>query len=51
MVKAIAEIIKKDCLQFDTYSFILKNKQVAQEAKPGQFINILVDGFTLRRPI
>lgn len=51
MVKAIAEIIKKDCLQSDTYSFVLKNKQVAQEAKPGQFINILVDGFTLRRPI
>lgn len=51
MVKAIAEIIKKDCLQSGTYSFVLRNKQVAQEAKPGQFINILVDGFTLRRPI
>ena len=51
MFKTTAKIVKKDRLQEDTYSFILNCDLVAKEAKPGQFVNIFVEGFTLRRPI
>ncbi len=35
----------------DTIEMILENKQISQTARPGQFLHLLVDGHTLRRPI
>lgn len=35
----------------DTIELILKNDYISRHANPGQFIHILIEGFTLRRPI
>ncbi len=51
MVKEIAKIVKRDVLKGNTYSWILQCKETAKTAKPGQFVDILVEGFNLRRPI
>src|SRR5690625_6399357 len=40
-----AEIAKK------TIAIVLKDEYISQNAKPGQFVHICIDGFTLRRPI
>ncbi len=51
MFKTTARIIKKDLLQRGIYSFVLECDLIAKAAKPGQFVNIFIEGFTLRRPI
>src|SRR5690625_2721180 len=38
-------------IAWNTYEMILYNKYISQQAKPGQFLHVHVDGFTLRRPI
>lgn len=43
-------IMRNDKIAKDTYRMQLQGK-IAQDMKPGQFVNIKVDGFMLRRPI
>ncbi len=44
-------IIKSNqCIALHTYKMVI-NSSLSQEMKPGQFVNILIDGYTLRRPI
>ncbi|MGY0692322.1 dihydroorotate dehydrogenase electron transfer subunit [Virgibacillus sp. FSP13] len=38
-------------IALDTIEMTLKNSHVAKTAKPGQFLHLLVEGHTLRRPI
>lgn len=45
MVVSVKEIA------LDTVEMVLKHQLAASTAKPGQFLHILVDGHTLRRPI
>ncbi len=51
MIKTTAKLIKKKELTKNVFSFHLECFEIANLAKAGQFINILVEGFTLRRPI
>ena len=44
-------IIKKKAIARETYDLTVLCPQVTAAAKAGQFVNIRVDGFTLRRPI
>src|SRR5690625_321581 len=44
-------ITSSNLIAKDTVELILKNNHISQNAKPGQFIHIQLDGFTLRRPI
>ncbi len=44
-------LIRKEELAKGFYSFTLSCPEVSKEAKPGQFVNIKVPGFSLRRPI
>ena len=46
-----AKLVKKEALKKGTFSFLLDAGDLYKSIKPGQFINILVEGFTLRRPI
>ncbi|WP_010530475.1 dihydroorotate dehydrogenase electron transfer subunit [Lentibacillus jeotgali] len=45
MVKSVEEIA------LDTFEMTLENAFIAKAAVPGQFLHLLVDGHTLRRPI
>lgn len=49
--KETMTIIGKKFIAKDTVELILQNDYISQRVKPGQFIHILIDGFTLRRPI
>lgn len=44
-------ILRKQNLARGIYSFVVDAPGIAREAKAGQFANIAVSGFTLRRPI
>ena len=44
-------LISKDKLTKTIYDFRLQNKELAALTKPGQFVQVLVPGKTLRRPI
>lgn len=44
-------LIGKEMLAKGFYSFTLSCPEVAAAAKPGQFVNLKVPGFSLRRPI
>lgn len=44
-------IIKKTTLAKEIYDFTIFCPEVAQIAQAGQFVNVLADGYTLRRPI
>lgn len=46
-----AEIIHTNEIAEGIFDIVIKCPQSAAIAKPGQFVNILADGFTLRRPI
>ena len=48
--KAFGEIIKNEKIGSDTFDIVVKTPQ-AKEAEIGQFMQILVEGKTLRRPI
>ena len=50
MVNIKAKLIKKTKLNELTYDFVLKTDDFFKNAVAGQFINVLVEGFTLRRP-
>lgn len=50
MKQVILEIIKNEPLTANVYKMILKGNLSAVTA-PGQFVNLLLDGFFLRRPI
>ena len=43
-------IMRNDKIAKNTYRMQLQGK-IAQDMKPGQFVNIKVDGYMLRRPI
>lgn len=45
-----AKIISNDIIAKDTYRMELESS-IASQMKPGQFVNIQIDGFLLRRPI
>jgi len=49
--KETMTIIEKRFIAKDTVELILQNDDICHRVKPGQFIHILIDGFTLRRPI
>lgn len=51
MIKTIAKLIKKKELTKNVFSFNLECLEIKNFCRAGQFINILVEGFTLRRPI
>jgi len=44
-------VIEKTAISAGIYSYELLCPDVAEIAKPGQFVHIKIDGFTLRRPI
>ena len=44
-------IIEKTAISAGVYSYGIHCPEIAEEAKPGQFVHIKVEGFTLRRPI
>lgn len=44
-------IIKSENLARNIYSLTIKCHHISNMSKPGQFVNVKVDGFTLRRPI
>ncbi|MCL2018424.1 MAG: dihydroorotate dehydrogenase electron transfer subunit [Oscillospiraceae bacterium] len=44
-------IIEKTAISAGVYSYMILCPEVAAEARPGQFVHIKVEGFTLRRPI
>lgn len=43
-------IIENSCIAADTYRMVLQGK-IAGELKAGQFVNLEIEGYTLRRPI
>ena len=44
-------VIEKTAISGGIYSYEILCHDVAELAKPGQFVHIKIDGFTLRRPI
>jgi dihydroorotate dehydrogenase electron transfer subunit len=44
-------VIEKTAISAGIYSYEILCHDVAEIAKPGQFVHVKVDGFTLRRPI
>lgn len=44
-------ITSKNNLAKGIFDMWIKSQKMANEAKPGQFVNVKCDGFTLRRPI
>jgi len=43
-------VISNEYIALDTYKMVIAST-LSEEMKPGQFVNIKVDGYTLRRPI
>lgn len=50
MKQSIFEIISNESIACKTYKMILSG-DTSQVTKPGQFVNIKIEGFSLRRPI
>ena len=50
MKQSIFEIISNKCIADITYEMVLRG-DCSDITKPGQFVNIKLDGFFLRRPI
>ena len=44
-------IIQKQQFNSDTYSFYIRCPEMAAQTVPGQFVNLKIPGFSLRRPI
>lgn len=51
MRKEAMYIQSSKSIALDTVEMVLKNNYISQTAKPGQFLHVLVEGLTLRRPI
>lgn len=49
--KIVAIIKSKESIALDTIEMVLETEYISTHAIPGQFIHILIDGHTLRRPI
>ena len=43
-------VVSNECIALDTYKMVISSN-LSAEMKPGQFVNIKVNGYTLRRPI
>ena len=50
MIYSNAKLIKKTEINENVFSFILNCKEIEKLATPGQFVNVSIEGFTLRRP-
>ena len=50
MREDIGLVLSNDCIALDTYKMEIKS-DLCKQMKPGQFVNIKVNGFILRRPI
>ena len=50
MIYENSKLIKKTKLKENVFSFLLNCEEIEKKATPGQFVNILIEGFTLRRP-
>ena len=50
MKQGIFSILKNECIAPSVYKMVLKG-DISDITMPGQFINIKLDGFYLRRPI
>lgn len=51
-MQKLCRLLQADRLNADTCSFLLEAGELADAAKPGQFVNVSCgEGFTLRRPI
>ena len=50
MRKDVGLILSNECIAFDTYKMVVRSN-LGKEMHPGQFVNILIDGYSLRRPI
>jgi len=50
MQKDTGVILKQDCLAQDTFRMVIAST-LAKQMEPGQFVNIAIRNFTLRRPI
>lgn len=48
--REFAKLIKKQQLQEHIFSLEFESNKIADSAKPGQFVNLLVEGHVLRRP-
>ena len=52
MINKVNMVIqKKTIVAKGTLEFVLKNDFISHHATPGQFLHILIDGLTLRRPV
>ncbi|AIF43822.1 dihydroorotate dehydrogenase electron transfer subunit [Virgibacillus sp. SK37] len=52
MIKKVEMLItERRIIALDTVELTLKNRHISQTARPGQFLHILVEGQTLRRPL
>ncbi|MYL46585.1 NAD-dependent dihydroorotate dehydrogenase B electron transfer subunit [Virgibacillus halodenitrificans] len=52
MIKKVEMLIsQRRIIALDTVELTLKNKYISQTARPGQFLHILVEGHSLRRPL
>lgn len=50
MIQTDAKLTQKKQLTKNTFLISLETKKIASLAKPGQFVNILIENHTLRRP-
>ncbi|MEG1027775.1 MAG: dihydroorotate dehydrogenase electron transfer subunit [Oscillospiraceae bacterium] len=51
MIQSLNKIVSKKQITQNCYDFLVFAPEMANQAKPGQFAHIMVEGFTLRRPI
>ncbi|RLL45522.1 dihydroorotate dehydrogenase electron transfer subunit [Oceanobacillus piezotolerans] len=49
--KEIMQILSVSEIASETVEMVLRNEYISEQAIPGQFLHILIDGHTLRRPI
>lgn len=50
MVDEKAVVVENSLIAEDTYRMVLKG-ELSRDLKPGQFVNLEIEGYTLRRPI
>ena len=50
MVIELIKLIKKNQIQENIFILEFESSKICEAAKPGQFVNILIENFTLRRP-
>ena len=50
MIQSLFQIVSNECIAHNTYKMVLSG-DVSSINRPGQFVNIKLKGFFLRRPI